>query len=82
MLNCLSFFGLSASYIVVSYWLMPIIEPYIIDGWLGYVQLYTIGFCIGFGGTAFLFYIKEKILIIYKNERSITNHIRTWFFTS
>jgi len=61
MLNFLSFLGLSASYIAVSYWLMPIIEPYIIDGWLGYIQLYTIGFCIGFGGTALIFKIKEML---------------------
>ena len=70
MLNCLKkinhsaskFIGLSSSYIVVSYLLMPIIEPYIIEGWLGFVQIFVIGFCIGFGGTAIIFYIKDNIL--------------------
>ena len=76
MLNCLKrisqsvvqFLGLSSSYIVVSYLLMPIIEPYIIEGWLGFVQIFGIGFCIGFGGTAIIFYIKDNVCINYLQE--------------
>ena len=54
--------GLSSSYIVVSYFLMPIIDPYIIEGWIGFVQIFVIGFCIGFGGTSLIFYIKNNIV--------------------
>jgi len=63
--SIVGFIGLSVSYAIVSYFLMPIIEPYIIEGWIGFVQIFVIGFSIGFGGTSLIFYIKEKINIYY-----------------
>lgn len=30
--------------------LLTIIQPYLISGWIGTIQLFTFGFCIGYGG--------------------------------
>jgi hypothetical protein len=64
--SIVGFIGLSLSYAIVSYFLMPIIEPYIIEGWIGFVQIFVIGFSIGFGGTSLIFYIKENMKITKK----------------
>lgn len=60
--SIVGFIGLSVSYDIASYLLMPIIDPYIIEGWVGFVQIFVIGFSIGVGGTLLIFYIKKNIV--------------------
>jgi hypothetical protein len=59
--SIVGFIGLSVSYTFVSYLLMPIIDPYIMEGSLGFIQIFVIGFCIGYGGTALIYHFFSNL---------------------
>jgi len=44
--------------------LLTIIEPYLISGWIGYLQLFTYGFCIGYVGGMVVDNVIKKIFYV------------------
>jgi predicted tellurium resistance membrane protein TerC len=39
------------SIFIISKHLINIIQPFLMSGYIGTIQLYTIAFCLGYGGT-------------------------------
>ncbi len=44
------FIGFTGIYIISKH-LINIIHPFLMSGYIGTIQLYTIAFCLGYGGT-------------------------------
>ena len=44
------FIGFTGIYIISKHFI-NIIQPFLMSGYIGTIQLYTIAFCLGYGGT-------------------------------